>query len=175
MRKNVELKRQMTDVSELMETTRVDINMTSSRMRAETFQEKTSVFIVIGRERSVKENLEGGRDTLSGIPKGEIFAQQSNKNRCEQSEHIDGRHDMDEVEKFVDDDNCSGEKLEDFVSLKECKRFNIYDTDDPLQTYNILYPNPISTHTSSQSSVDAMAEPITHPLSRIGARRCYRI
>ena len=152
----------MTEVSELMTTTRVDINMTSSR-RAETFQERTSVFIVFGSERSVKENLESCPDN-SGVPEGETLAQQSNKNRYEQSEHIDERHDSDEVEKFMEDDNSS----EDFVSLKECKRFSICDSldrNDPLQTYKMLYPNPISTRTSSQSSVDAIAENITDLLT----------
>ena len=63
----------MTEVSELMTTTRVDINMTSSR-RAETFQERTSVFIVFGSERSVKENLESCPDN-SGVPEEETLAQ----------------------------------------------------------------------------------------------------
>ena len=82
-----------------------------------------------GSQRSIRDNLESRLDTLEEVPKEDNLAQQRNK---EQSEDIDGE------EKFVDDDSSSGEKLEDFVSLRECKRFSVCDspdTDDPMQAY----------------------------------------
>ena len=136
MRKNFELKRQITEVSEseLATTTRVEINLMPSK-RAETFQESNSVYIVFGSKRSL--NVEGRQDNLA-VAKEDTLAKQSNNDRYKQSEDIDGRHDFDGEDKFVDDDDSSEEKLEDFVSLRECKRFSIrdsLDTDDPLQMY----------------------------------------
>ena len=89
--------------------------------------------MMFGSERSIKDNLEDRQDTLA-FPKEETLAQQ----RYEQNEDVDGRTDFDEEEKFIDDDDSSGEKIEVFVSLKECKRYSIcdsLDTNDPLQAY----------------------------------------
>ena len=124
-------------MSELMTTARVDINLTSSSTRrAETFQRRTSVFIVIGSQRRIsKENLDGRPKNL-GDPKEETPAQQNNKAMYEQSEDIDGRHVFDEEEKFLDENNSSGNKLR--VTLKECRRFSICDSLDTIQTYNMM-------------------------------------
>ena len=89
--------------------------------------------MMFGSERSIEDNLEDRQDTLA-FPKEETLAQQ----RYEQNEDVVGRKDFDEEEKFIDDDDSSGEKLEVFVSLKECKRYSIcdsLDTNDPLQAY----------------------------------------
>ena len=99
MRKNFELKRQITEVSEseLATTTRVEINLMPSK-RAETFQESNSVYIVFGSKRSL--NVEGSQDNLA-VPKEDTLAKQSNNDRYKQD--IDRRHDFDGDEKFVDD------------------------------------------------------------------------
>ena len=108
-----------------MTTARVDINLTSSSTRrAETFQRRTSVFIVIGSQRRMsKDNLDGNPNNL-GDPKEETLDQQNNKDMFEHSEDSDGRHVLDEEEKFLDDDNGSGNKLK--VTIKECRRFSTY-------------------------------------------------
>ena len=99
LRKNFELKRQITEVSELVTTTRVEINLMPSK-RAETFQESNSVYIVFGSKRSL--NVEGSQDNLA-VPKEDTLAKQSNNDRYKQD--IDRRHDFDGDEKFIDSYN----------------------------------------------------------------------
>ena len=140
MGRNFEAKRQMTEVSELMTTARVDINLTSScTRRAETYQKRTSVFIVIGSQQRIsKDNLDGQTNNFRN-PKEETLAQQNNKDMYEQSKDIDERHVFDGEEKFLDDKISSENKLK--VTLKECKRFSIcdsLDTNDPLQATCVM-------------------------------------
>ena len=111
----------MTDESQLVTIGRTDTTVTPSK-RGEIFQEKNSVYMEFGSQRSIRDNLESRLDTLEEVPKEDTLPQQRNN---EQSEAID------EEEKFVDDDSSSGEKL---VSLRERKRFSVCDspdTDDP--------------------------------------------
>ena len=130
----------MTEVSELMTTARVDINLTSScTRRAETYQRRTSVFIVIGSQQRIsKDNLDGQTNNFRN-PKKETLAQQNSKDMYEQSKDIDERHVFDGVEQFLDDQISSENKLK--VTLNECKRFSIcdsLDTNDPLQATRVM-------------------------------------
>ena len=130
----------MTEVSELMTTARVDINLTSScTRRAETYQRKTSVFILIGSQQRIsKDNLDGQTNNFRN-PKKETLAQQNSKDMYEQSKDIDERHVFDGVEQFLDDQISSENKLK--VTLNECKRFSIcdsLDTKDPLQATRVM-------------------------------------
>ena len=140
MGRNFEPKRQMTEVSELMTNARVDINMTSScTRRAETYQKRTSVFIVIGSQQRIsKDNLDGQTNNFRN-PKEEAIAQQNNKDMYEQSKEIDERHAFDGEEKFLDEKISCGSKLK--VTLNECTRFSIcdsLDTKDPLQATRVM-------------------------------------
>ena len=142
------------ELSELVTTAsaRVGINLTPSK-GAETFQGRCSVYNMFGTESRIKDTL--------AVPKKVTLAQQSDsgyeqsedkerssgekleefvplKEQNEQSEDIERSHHFHEEEKFVGDDDSSGEKLEVPVSLKECKRFSIcdsVDTNDQLQTH----------------------------------------
>ena len=123
-----------------MTTARVDINLTSScTRRAETYQRKTSVFILIGSQQRIsKDNLDGQTNNFRN-PKKETLAQQNSKDMYEQSKDIDERHVFDGVEQFLDDQISSENKLK--VTLNECKRFSIcdsLDTKDPLQATRVM-------------------------------------
>ena len=123
-----------------MTTARVDINLSSSCTRiAETYQRRTSVFIVIGSQQRIsKDNLDGQTNNLWNQKK-ETLAQQNNKDMFEQIKDIDERHVFDGEEKVLDDKISSGNKLK--VALNECKRFSIcnsLDTKDPLQATRVM-------------------------------------
>ena len=79
---------------------------------------------MIGSQRRMsKDNLDGQTNNL-GDPKKETFARENNKDVFEHGKDIDERHVLDEEEKFLDDDNSSGNKLK--VTIKECRRFSTY-------------------------------------------------
>ena len=114
----------MTEMSEVMTTARLDIKLTSKKSE---FQERTSVFIMIGKQRSVKHNS----DKPASVDAGEeVNAKIGTKDRFDQNGDIDQSHVYNETENFLDDDNGS-RKFDDFVSANECKkRFSICDSLD---------------------------------------------
>ena len=114
----------MTEMSEVMTTARLDIKLTSKKSE---FQERTSVFIMIGKQRSVKHNSD---KPASGDAGEEANGKICTKDRFDQNGDIDQSHVYNETENFLDDDNGS-RKFDDFVSANECKkRFSICDSLD---------------------------------------------
>ena len=112
----------MTEMSEVMTTARLDIKLTSKKSE---FQERTSVFIMIGKQRSIKHNSDKPASGDAG-EEAKICA----KDRFDQNGDIDQSHVYNEAENFLDDDNGS-RTFDDFVSANECKkRFSICDSLD---------------------------------------------